>query len=291
MNTTPSGSRISTDASGNPLPKVNQRPVSAWGNRFLFTGREWLGELGLYDFRNRLYHPELGRFMQPDPIQFAAGDYNLYRYCHNDPVNRVDPSGLTATMQGGGDWMRPGSAFTNGELETKAKAFVAELNVLKASFEKQMNIGSPKVSWTAGFRNTLEDASNFDPRTIAKTDLSVSPETVMGDGKVARFNNHLTINIRWNEDQKAWFGNGLNLNPGPFRAGEKSGEIMHARDAVYRWQSFDSERSASASDIGNKEAARMVGQSMTPEDASSQMERAFDHWIHSWHDKSKAVLG
>ena len=33
-------------------------------------------------------------FLQPDPKQFAAGDYNLYRYCHNDPVNKTDPLGL-----------------------------------------------------------------------------------------------------------------------------------------------------------------------------------------------------
>jgi RHS repeat-associated protein len=36
----------------------------------------------------------LGRFLQPDPKEFAAGDYNLYRYCHNDPVNKNDPWGL-----------------------------------------------------------------------------------------------------------------------------------------------------------------------------------------------------
>jgi RHS repeat-associated protein len=64
------------------------------GNRFLFTGREWLGDLRIYDFRNRQYQPELGRFLQPDPKEFGAGDYNLYRYCHNDPVNRNDPFGL-----------------------------------------------------------------------------------------------------------------------------------------------------------------------------------------------------
>lgn len=69
-------------------------PASAWNNRFLFTGREWLTDLGLYDYRNRMYQPDLGRFLQPDPKQFAAGDYNLYRYCHNDPVNRNDPFGL-----------------------------------------------------------------------------------------------------------------------------------------------------------------------------------------------------
>jgi RHS repeat-associated protein len=67
---------------------------SPWGNRFLFTGREYLSDLKLYDYRHRLYQPELGRFMQPDPIQFKAGDYNLYRYCHNDPVNKLDPMGL-----------------------------------------------------------------------------------------------------------------------------------------------------------------------------------------------------
>jgi RHS repeat-associated protein len=67
---------------------------SLFGNRFLFTGREWLSDVKLYDYRNRMYQPELGRFMQPDPKEFGAGDYNLYRYCHNDPVNKSDPFGL-----------------------------------------------------------------------------------------------------------------------------------------------------------------------------------------------------
>jgi RHS repeat-associated protein len=93
---------------------------SASGNGFLFTGREYLSELKLYDYRNRMYQPELGRFMQPDPKEFGAGEwselgsrdmdcigrmvmrprereqtshYNLYRYCHNDPVNKSDPFG------------------------------------------------------------------------------------------------------------------------------------------------------------------------------------------------------
>jgi RHS repeat-associated protein len=73
---------------------------SSHGNRFLFSGREWLSDLHVYDFRNRLYQPELGRFLQPDPKEFAAGDYNLYRYCHNDPVNRNDPTGLYAIGSG-----------------------------------------------------------------------------------------------------------------------------------------------------------------------------------------------
>lgn len=88
------------------------------GNRFLFQGREWLSKLKLYDYRNRMYQPELGRFMQPDPKQFAAGDYNLYRYCHNDPVNKSDPTGLVVsplTSWGGGDWIRGFLNITNWE--------------------------------------------------------------------------------------------------------------------------------------------------------------------------------
>jgi RHS repeat-associated protein len=82
-------------ANGNKVGAPQQ-----WGNRFLFTGREWLKDLKLYDYRARLYQPELGRFLQPDPKEFAAGDYNLYRYCHNDPVNKSDPTGLKEQLVG-----------------------------------------------------------------------------------------------------------------------------------------------------------------------------------------------
>jgi RHS repeat-associated protein len=49
---------------------------------------------GLYHFRHRDLNPTLGRWLQLDPSDFAAGDTNLYRYVHNSPVNYVDPSGL-----------------------------------------------------------------------------------------------------------------------------------------------------------------------------------------------------
>ncbi|HEY5891929.1 MAG TPA: RHS repeat-associated core domain-containing protein, partial [Chthoniobacterales bacterium] len=68
--------------------------ASARDNRFLFTGREWLAELGLYDYRNRIYSPDLGRFLQADPIGFAGEDADLYRYVGNNPANWLDPLGL-----------------------------------------------------------------------------------------------------------------------------------------------------------------------------------------------------
>jgi RHS repeat-associated protein len=69
-------------------------PASPRGNRFLFTGREWLSQVGLYDYRNRVYSAQIGRFLQTDPIRFSAGDGNIYRYVANNPIKFIDPMGL-----------------------------------------------------------------------------------------------------------------------------------------------------------------------------------------------------
>ena len=87
------------DGNGTPLPlSALGSPLSALGNRFMFTGREWLSGLALYDYRHRVYSPTLGRWLQPDPIRFAAGDVNLYRYCGNSSVSSADPLGLCSEL-------------------------------------------------------------------------------------------------------------------------------------------------------------------------------------------------
>jgi RHS repeat-associated protein len=82
-----SGAPAISDANNGP------RSASLYGNRFLYTGREYYKDGGVYDYRNRSYLPSLGRFMQPDPVGFASDAKNLYRYCAGDPVNSTDPSG------------------------------------------------------------------------------------------------------------------------------------------------------------------------------------------------------
>ena len=65
-------------------------------NPFKYVGRFGVMDEGngLYYMRARYYDPEVGRFINKDPIGYAGGDTNLYAYCLNNPINLVDPWGL-----------------------------------------------------------------------------------------------------------------------------------------------------------------------------------------------------
>jgi RHS repeat-associated protein len=89
------------DLQGTPVfydANNNQRTASAYGVRHLFTGQQWYSDAGLYDLRNRFYSPDIGRFLQPDPIDFNGDPTNLYRYCGNNPVTGSDPDGETVYL-------------------------------------------------------------------------------------------------------------------------------------------------------------------------------------------------
>jgi RHS repeat-associated protein len=79
------------DASGNTVTTGQAGYVDV---AFAYTGRYFDDDTGLQNNLNRWYDPQVGRWISEDPIGFAAGDPNLYRYVSNSPLSHADPVGL-----------------------------------------------------------------------------------------------------------------------------------------------------------------------------------------------------
>jgi len=61
-----------------------------------YTGQEHIEEVGLIHMNGRVYDPQLGRFVSPDPfVQFphSTQGMNRYTYVNNNPMILTDPSG------------------------------------------------------------------------------------------------------------------------------------------------------------------------------------------------------
>jgi len=94
------GNVTAHDAAGHPIP------ATRIGNRYLFQGREYSWQTGLYYFRARWYNPNTARWLSKDPIGISGG-LNQYVAFGNNPVNFVDPSGLCdepVAFWSGGRW-------------------------------------------------------------------------------------------------------------------------------------------------------------------------------------------
>jgi RHS repeat-associated protein len=75
----------------------------AFGNRFAAAGtsaskrlantKEMDSSTGLYNHGFRYYDPGIGRYIARDPLGYTAG-WNVYSYVHNNPVARIDATGL-----------------------------------------------------------------------------------------------------------------------------------------------------------------------------------------------------
>ena len=83
-------------------------------NEFTFTG-EQVDSTGFQYLRARYYDPATGRFLSQDPLPGR----NLYAYVGNNPVNRIDPTGLGWTTD---DWRwekdKEGGNFGGGSTGT-----------------------------------------------------------------------------------------------------------------------------------------------------------------------------
>ena len=77
-----------------------------------YTGHEQLDDSGLIHMNGRIYDPELGRMLSPDPVvqvpEFSQ-NFNRYSYVMNNPLNLTDPTGfswLSSVFHKIGSWLK-----------------------------------------------------------------------------------------------------------------------------------------------------------------------------------------
>lgn len=102
-----------TDVSGNIVMKysydaygnVTCSPTSGYTdltliNPYTYRGYRYDSETGLYYLNSRYYNPQIGRFINSDGLFGETGDIlstNMYAFCTNNPVMRIDESGNLPT--------------------------------------------------------------------------------------------------------------------------------------------------------------------------------------------------
>jgi RHS repeat-associated protein len=96
-----------------------------------YSSKDWHNPSGFYYFGYRFYDPATQRWLNRDPIG-EEGGVNLYGYVENDPVNGIDPLGLSsihvqvAVAIAKGDLVALESLLATGMLSPIAAARVQE---------------------------------------------------------------------------------------------------------------------------------------------------------------------
>ncbi|MCF8069327.1 MAG: DUF6531 domain-containing protein [Desulfobacterales bacterium] len=120
---------------------------SAIDNPYGYTGRRWDAYTGLWYYRNRMYSPMLGRFMQKDPAGYVDG-LNLYAYVLNNPLMYTDPMGLMARYDS--SYFDSSSSYSDIYQIPTFSTFEYDnnisLNVAKVPFNASTNIVNDGIS-------------------------------------------------------------------------------------------------------------------------------------------------
>ncbi len=76
--------------------KLGDEAEGGLKNNNLYNDKELIddADLNWYDYGFRNYDPQIGRFIEQDPISGMIPSYSLYHYGFDDPINNIDKAGL-----------------------------------------------------------------------------------------------------------------------------------------------------------------------------------------------------
>ena len=158
-------------------------------NPLRYRGYYYDFESGLYYLRSRYYDPEIGRLINADNMIITGSDLtglNLFAYCGNNPVNRVDPSGqfwISTIIK---------AALVVVAVVAAVAKVVCTVKEIKRVQKELDSLPEPTADITESFRKTLKTNAN----TVKKTTKN---EGIIESGK--QFYNKVRNKGEWDLKQ------------------------------------------------------------------------------------------
>lgn len=152
----------------------------ASSQRYKYNGKELDRTHGLdwYDYGARMYDPALARWMVPDPLAEKYYNVSPYAYCHDNPINAIDPDGRDDFFDENGKFIKKTKTGDNIMVRSGGDKYV---NFASVDFGKRHNalidIGSYYLSKVDhDFNLNVERTGNGNP-------LSAGLANIGGTGK------------------------------------------------------------------------------------------------------------
>ena len=231
----PYGETNITDSTG-----ITERSESAFGNTYMWTGKQYDSENDLYHFPARSYSPSLGRWLQRDPLGYVDG-LNLYEYVRSSPMNFVDPLGLWPIDDPPGfaewrfdpDWDKSKESYRNALAAPVKYVFTGQivLDILKGAIRGSNGFSDRPLSdweqyhYQTNFLDTLGTlvglgALTFGRKTLATVASEIYAGGLMPAGIGIRRIVSNKANVGWNKLFKP-------KTPGPGNIIKKGSEPLH----------------------------------------------------------------
>jgi RHS repeat-associated protein len=147
--------RWDPDTFGSLPPNTNPSGLGTFTYNLRFPGQYSLNESGLYYNYFRTYDPQMGRYLESDPIGLGGGSPSTYAFAGANPISRSDPEGLALRV-----------AYGKGVTEAQWSAALAYL-ASSAQFTGNLAtlIASP-YTYTIKVNASGIDDYNWQSRTI-----------------------------------------------------------------------------------------------------------------------------
>jgi RHS repeat-associated protein len=107
------GSTLNSDPFGNNPPNQNPSGQGTFNFNLRFPGQYYDIETGTHYNNFRDYDPNIGRYVESDPIGLRGG-INTYTYVKGNPISKSDPTGLDSDIVNGILKNLSGNALENG---------------------------------------------------------------------------------------------------------------------------------------------------------------------------------